>query len=135
MRGRPLVAGTAEGTVLAANEPLSFWGGYDQATGEIIDRRHPLAGQYAAGRILALPMSRGSSTTAAVFLESVRRGTSPAAVLTNGVDTFLTLAAIVAEKMYSRTIPIVALEEADFAQIESGQQLRIKADGTVTPSG
>ncbi len=135
MRGRPLVAGTAEGTVLAANEPLSFWGGYDQATGEIIDRRHPLAGQCAAGRILALPMSRGSSTTAAVFLESVRRGTSPAAVLTNGVDTFLTLAAIVAEKMYSRTIPIVALEEADFAQIESGQQLRIKADGTVTPSG
>ena len=33
-------------------EPLSFWGGYNYHTGEITDRRHPLSGQVAAGRVL-----------------------------------------------------------------------------------
>lgn len=62
MQGRPLVAGEAEGALLVSAEPLSFWGGYDQETGEIIDRRHPLAGQMAAGRVLAVPFTRGSSS-------------------------------------------------------------------------
>ncbi len=55
---RPLVRGIAEGEALVSREPLSFWGGYDQNTGEIMDRRHPLAGSMAAGRILALPYAR-----------------------------------------------------------------------------
>jgi len=56
MRGRVVVAGEATGEVLLSSQPLSFWGGYDHRTGEIIDRRHPLSGQIAAGRILATPM-------------------------------------------------------------------------------
>ncbi len=73
-RGAPIVAGSAEGEALVTDEPLSFWGGYDFKTGEIIDRHHPLAGVRAAGRVLALPFSRGSSTTTAVLLEAVRAG-------------------------------------------------------------
>ena len=38
----PIVEGSARGEALVSREPLSFWGGYDQETGEIIDRRHPL---------------------------------------------------------------------------------------------
>ena len=33
----PIVAGAAEGPLLVSSEPLSFWGGYDSRTGEIID--------------------------------------------------------------------------------------------------
>ena len=44
MRGRPLVAGNADGELLASSEPLSFWGGYDQTTGEIIDRPEDVGG-------------------------------------------------------------------------------------------
>ena len=75
--GRPVIAGAAAGIALVSSEPLSFWGGYDYHTGEIIDRRHPLTGQIAAGRILCLPFSRGSSTTTAVLLESVKAGHRP----------------------------------------------------------
>ena len=92
-----------------SDEPLSFWGGYDYHTGEIIDRRHPLAGQIAAGRILCLPFTRGSSTTTAVLLEAIRAGTAPAAILTTGVDTFFALAAIVADELYGRPLPLIAL--------------------------
>jgi len=129
--GRPLVAGEARGAALASREPLSFWGGYDQNSGEIIDRRHPLSGANAAGKILVLPMTRGSSTTAAVFLEAVRQRTAPAAVVTDGTDRFLTLAAIVAEEMYGRTVPIVAVDEDDFELLSTGMQLRVQADGSV----
>ena len=34
--GRPIVDGDAEGEALVTHEPLSFWGGYDFHTGEIM---------------------------------------------------------------------------------------------------
>ncbi len=123
--GHSIIAGHAEGDLLYANEPLSFWGGYDYATGEIIDRRHPLSGQIAAGKIMALPFTRGSSTTTAVLLESVRAGTAPAAIITTGVDKFFALAAVVAEEMYGNAFPLVAIEEEDFSKLAMGQRVRV----------
>jgi predicted aconitase with swiveling domain len=131
IQGKPLVAGEAAGRALVSHEPLSFWGGYDQETGEITDRRHPLSGQVAAGRVLAIPSARGSSTTTAVLLEAVRAGTAPSALLTTGADSFLALASIVADELYGRPIPVVALTQADFARLETGQWLRLSEDGTI----
>ncbi len=128
---RPLVRGVAEGETLVSREPLSFWGGYDHRTGEIIDRRHPLAGSCAAGRILVLPYARGSSTTTAVLLEAVRAGTAPAAILTTGVDTFFALASIVAEEMYGKSFPVASMEPDDFEQLSTGRWLRLEDDGTI----
>ncbi len=132
MQGRPIVRGSAAGIALVSAEPLSFWGGYDFRSGEIIDRRHPLSGQIAAGRVLAVPSARGSSTTSAVLLEAVRAGTAPAAILTTGVDAFFALASIVADELYGRAIPIVALSAEDFAALRTGDRLRIDESGTVT---
>lgn len=133
MRGRPLAAGGARGRLLLAREPLSLWGGYDADTGEIIDRRHPLAGENATGTVLALPATRGSSTTTAVLLEAIRRETAPAAILTRGPDRFLALAAIAADELYGRSIPVVALDPADFDRLSPGAIVRVEADGTVEP--
>jgi hypothetical protein len=129
--GRPLVAGEAEGEALVSDEPLSFWGGYDQRTGEIIDRRHPLSGRIAAGRALALPASRGSSTTTAVLLEAIHLGAAPAAIVTVAVDHFFALASIVADEMYGKPIPVVALAPDDFASLQNGQWIRVRQDGTL----
>src|SRR6266705_966625 len=127
--GRPIVEGTAEGEALVTNEALSFWGGYDFHTGEIIDQHHPLAGVRAAGRILVVPFSKGSSTTTAVLLEAVRAGTAPAAILTTGVDSFFALASIVADVMYGKSFPVIALEPDDFASLQTGAHLVIEASG------
>ena len=128
---RVIIPGSARGELLVANEPLSFWGGYDYHTGEIIDRRHPLSGKIAAGKILALPFTRGSSTTTAVLLEAVRAGTAPAAILTTGVDSFFALASIVADEMYGEPIPLVALTSDEFARLETGASVRVEIDGRV----
>ena len=95
--GQVLVPGDASGTLLLSQDPLSFWGGYDAVSGEIIDRRHPLSGSTGTDRIMAIPGTRGSSTTTAVLIESFRRNTAPAGFLVTDRDTFLSLAAVVAE--------------------------------------
>jgi hypothetical protein len=131
MRGLAIIEGQAEGELLISHEPLSFWGGYDYRTGEIIDRRHPLSGSTAAGRILGVPFSRGSSTTTAVLLEAVRAGTAPAAIVTTGVDSFFALASIVADELYGRSIPMIVLEADDFAKLQTGDWVRVRRDGAI----
>ncbi len=131
IRGHPVVAGGAQGLALVSDEALSFWGGYDQHTGEIIDRRHPLSGQNGAGMVLAIPFNRGSSTTTAVLLEAIRLGRAPAAILTTAVDSFFALASIVAEELYAITMPVVALSPEDHRSLENGQWLIVHPDGRV----
>lgn len=131
LQGRSIIAGEAEGEALVTGEPLSFWGGYDPVTGEITDRSHPLSGSIAAGRILVIPETRGSSTTTAVLLESIRRGTAPAAFITRGVDSFLALAAVVAEEMYGTAPPVVALSGRDFDLLEEGCRVAVREGGEV----
>lgn len=131
IRGKALVDGEAAGLALWSDKSLSFWGGYDQNTGEIIDRRHPLSGKIGTNRVIAIPHTKGSSTTTAVLLESVRQGKAPAAVITTGVASFLALASIVADELYGRNFPVVMIEAEDFERIESGQWVAIKADGVV----
>jgi predicted aconitase with swiveling domain len=131
IHARPLVRGAASGMALVGREPVSFWGGYDYRTGEIIDPHHHLCGRVAAGRILAIPYSRGSSTTTEVLLEAVRAGTAPAAILTTGVDSFFALASIVAEEMYGKGIPILALMPEDFDALQEGQWIDIAEDGAI----
>ncbi len=131
-QARAVVPAAVSGEALVAPEPLSFWGGYDHKTGEIIDRRHPLTGQIAAGRVLILPFSRGSSTTTAVLLESVRAGTAPAAIITTGIDSFFALASIVAGELYGISVPIFATDITVFDRIQSGDQLQITRDGIIT---
>jgi predicted aconitase with swiveling domain len=130
--GRAVIEGEATGEALVTSEALSFWGGYDFHTGEIIDKHHPLAGVRAAGRILAVPFSKGSSTTTAVLLEAVRAGTAPAAILTTGVDSFFALASIVADVMYRKSFPVIALEPADFALLQTGMRLAVQRSGVIT---
>ena len=129
--GRAIVAGEADGEALVTNDALSFWGGYDFHTGEIIDKHHPLAGVRASGRILAVPFSKGSSTTTAVLLEAVRAGTAPAAILTTGTDAFFALASIVADVMYGKPFPVIALEPDDFATLRTGEHLSIESSGVI----
>ena len=129
--GKPVIPGAAEGIALVSTEPLSFWGGYNARTGEIIDRRHDRSGAVAAGRVLVFPQGKGSSTASAVLLESIRNGTAPAAIINLKTDPILALGVIVADELYDRSLPIVVLSEDDFLSIGEGDHLAVEPDGTV----
>jgi predicted aconitase with swiveling domain len=132
--GEPLYAGSAEAELMVSTKPISFWGGYDQVTGEIIDRRNDLSGSIASGKILAFPFTVGSSTTTAILLESVRAGVAPAAFVMTKADQFIALACVVAEEMYEIRVPIVVITEEDFDSLQSGRIASIAEDGTVEVS-
>jgi predicted aconitase with swiveling domain len=134
LQSKVIIPGEADGMALVANEPLSFWGGYDWKTGEIIDRRHLLSGAIAKDKILAIPFTRGSSTTTAVLLEAIRAKTAPAALITTDTDFFFALASVVAEELYTAPLPLISLSEHDFAQLKTDDAIQIKADGAVIVS-
>ena len=132
MKGRVLAPGLAEGTALRLDEPLSFWGGVDPATGEIIDARQPQRGVSVAGRVLVMPSVRGSSSSSSVLAETVRAGCAPAAILLGEPDLILAVGAAVAEELYGVRIPILHLATADLASITDGTMVTVDEGGAVT---
>lgn len=126
-RGRALVAGEAEGPVLALDEPLSFWGGLDAATGEVVDPHHPQRGRAAAGAVLVMPSGRGSSSSSSVLAEAIRAGTAPAAIVLASGDAIVALGAIVARELYGRTVPIVV---SSGPGIRAGEMVSVLAEAT-----
>src|SRR5262245_1633033 len=125
---RTLVAGIARGEVLVLDEPLSFWGGIDPATGEVIDVRHPQRGVNVSGRVLVMAFGRGSSSSSSVLAECMRAGTAPAAIVLTEPDPILALGAIVARELYGRTIPIVVVAET---AATTGDVVSVRAEGPV----
>ncbi len=129
--GRAIVPGKACGAALVSKEPLSFWGGICPSTGEIIDRRHERSGVIVTGRVFVFPQGRGSSTSSATFMESIKAGVAPAAIINLKVDPILALGSIVSDELYHQAVPIVVLAEKDFFSIREDDHLTIEPDGTV----
>ena len=131
-----LVAGSAEGEVLALDEPLSFWGGVHEVTGVVTDIHHPQHGICITGRILVMPSGRGSSSSSSVLAELIRAGAAPAAIVLGASDPIIALGALVAEALYGRTVPVVVLAPPDYVRAVALKRARVRGlDGTaeVTP--
>ena len=131
MRGRVLADGAAEGRSLILDQPLSFWGGVDPATGTIIDARHPQLGASVAGRVLLMRAVRGSSSSSSVLAETLRAGCGPAAVLLGEADLILAVGAAVAEELYGSRLPVLQLDPNDLAAVPNGAPVSIREGGEI----
>ena len=117
--------------VLVLDEPLSFWGGVDPETGRIIDRRHPQHSQNVAGRVLVMSAGRGSSSSSTVLAECLRAETGPAAIVLREADEILVVGALVAQFLDGSVMPIIQLDEASFARLQSGDEVSIDREGEI----
>jgi hypothetical protein len=104
---RVLVDGVARGDLLRLDEPLSLWGGLDATSGLIIDHHHPQAGESMSGRIVVMPHGRGSSSSSSVLAEALRLGNGPAGFVLGEPDAILVIGALVANRLYGTSCPIV----------------------------
>ena len=132
MKARVLADGAAEGRALVLDEPLSFWGGVDPVSGEIIDARHPQRGASVVGRVLVMAAVRGSSSSSSILAEAVRGGHAPAAVLLGEADLILAVGAAVAEELYGTRVPVLQLTMDDLATIPDGAVVIVGAGGEVS---
>ena len=131
IEGRVLVAGSAEGELLRLTAPVSFWGGVDFTTGCLTNPAHPQYPTCLSGRILAVPMIVGSSSSSQVLLELIRTGIAPAGILLGEAEAIIPMAAIVAKEMHYGEVPIVV---CDFSELDDGVRTRIAPDGRVSQS-
>lgn len=126
---RSILGGAAAGPILATDEPLSFWGGIDPASGRVIDTHHPLHGQCITARILAMPSTRGSCTGSGVLLDLALTGRAPAALVFREPEDVVTLGALIAAEMFGRSIPVVRLSPEAFAAFTRERGAEITAEG------
>jgi predicted aconitase/predicted aconitase with swiveling domain len=127
LTGRSLVAGAAQGALLFADVGLSFWGGVDPFSGEVIDRHHPLSGEHLAGRVLAIPSGRGSCTGSSVLMELISNGHAPAALVLAEPDEILTLGVLVAQTFFERSLPVLCIGREAFAALRGKAFARVEA--------
>ncbi|HEX5937105.1 MAG TPA: DUF126 domain-containing protein [Actinomycetota bacterium] len=125
MNGRVLVPGEASGPALVLDEPLSFWGGLDPETGTIVEVNHPQRGQSVSGRILVMPSGRGSSSSATVLAEAIRRGTGPAGIVLGEPDEIVAIGALVAAELYGVDVPVVVADADELSLVADGTSISL----------
>jgi len=125
---RSLVEGAAQGALLFADVGLSFWGGVDPASGEVIDRHHPLSGERLAGRVLAIPSGRGSCTGSSVLMELISNDHAPAALVLAEADEILTLGVLVAQVIFQRSLPVVCVGHEAFNRLRGQGFVRVEGN-------
>lgn len=123
--------GTVTARTLILDDPLSFWGGYDPRTGEIIDRRHAQTGCRVGGKVAVIPRSRGSAGTPAGIAESIRLGVGPAAIILGQPDVNIAIGAMTAARLYGIHIPVIAISSDGFRAIGDDTLITIRQDGTI----
>ena len=64
---RSLITGKAHGALLVLSDGLSFWGGLDPASGEIVDSQHPQRGAKCSGKSNCVAIAQGQYSGAGRF--------------------------------------------------------------------
>jgi len=132
LRGRGLVEGVGEGEAIVIPRPFSFAHGINPKTGEAIDMRQApeIYGKKIKGKVLVYPCGRGSTTGASWFLETVRCGNEPAAIINVESEIIIIGGAVQAAVFYGKNIPVVdRLDRNPLEVIETGDYVKVKVEG------
>jgi uncharacterized protein len=123
LKGRIIYKGKAEGEALTTTQPISFYGGVDPNTGEVIEKGHELQGKSVKGKILVFPQGKGSTVGSYTLYRLKKNGAAPAGMINRECETIIAVGAIISE------IPCV--DKVDITKIRTGENVRIE-DNTVT---
>jgi|ERR1035438_8579399 predicted aconitase with swiveling domain len=124
LKGRVIYEGDAEGDALVTSQPISFYGGVDPATGEIVERGHELRGECVKGRVLVFPYGKGSTVGSYILYRLRKGGLAPAAIVNERCETIVAVGAIISE------IPCVDM--VDITKIGRGATLRVSGSTLVS---
>jgi uncharacterized protein len=132
MKGRVLTEGEGTGVILALDEPLSFWGGFEPRTGVILDIHHPQRGACVKGTILLMRESKGSGSAPGAIAEAIRLGTAPVAIVLVKPDINIATGAEVAATLYGRHCAVLTVTEEDFRKLRHSTRAGVALDGTLS---
>ena len=124
LQGRTISKGKATGKVLKLEEPLSFLGGVDGATGDLRVEKEGNVSE----RVLVFPRGKGSTVGSFVMYDLMVHGKAPAAVINSSAETIVATGAVIS------SIPMI--DSVDVTLLHDGDDVTVDADaGTVEIHG
>jgi hypothetical protein len=124
-----VLKGIAEGEALVTNQPLCLYDSLNPKTGIIANKRHELYGEKVAGKIFIFPYGIGSSSSSATILEAARCNKVPKAIINLETEAIIAAGAILAEKLYQKTIPIVDKPKTNPIEVvKKGDLVKVNAN-------
>jgi len=123
MSGRVIFEGSAEGEALVTSSPMSFYGGVNPESGEVIERGHELQGQSVKGKILVFPGGKGSTVGSYVLYRLAKNGAAPRAIINSKCETIVAVGAIISE------IPCV--DRVDIGKIRTGAKVKVEGNSVL----
>jgi len=122
--GRKISSGSVDGEALVTSMGISFYGGIDPETGQVVEKGHALEGQSIGGKVLVFPTGKGSTVGSYTLYRLKKAGNAPAAILNTESETITAVGCIISG--------IPCLDHIPIEQITTGMRVRVDAeDGTV----
>jgi predicted aconitase with swiveling domain len=123
MQGRKIFKGKVTGEALVTRDDISFYGGCDPETGEIVEKGHHLEGESVSGKILVFPTGKGSTVGSYVLYALKKANRAPLAIVNKTTDPVVAVGCIISE--------IPAVDQIDIGKIKTGQKVEVDAENGV----
>ncbi|MEO2240934.1 MAG: DUF126 domain-containing protein [Euryarchaeota archaeon] len=115
-----------EAEALVSRQRLSFLGGVDPETGEVVDPTHELHGERVTGKVLVLPGGRGSTVGSYVIMELAERGRAPAAIVVREAEPILIVGCVLGR------VPLLHRPDRDpVERLSTGDVVRVLPGGVL----
>jgi predicted aconitase with swiveling domain len=120
LKGRIIAKGVVEAEALVTTQPISFYGGVNPETSELLEKGHELQGKQIKDKILVFPTGKGSTVGSYTLYRLKKGGVAPAGIINCECETVVAVGAIISE------IPCV--DKIDISKISTGDIVRIEND-------
>lgn len=117
MKGEGIVEGEVEGELLVSSQPITFTGGVDVETGEVIEEGHELEGKNVKNKVLIFPRGKGTSYNPFAIYAMKKKGAAPIAIINSEISDIILTGCIIAD------IPYMLCENA--ANLKSGGKIKV----------
>lgn len=123
---RNISKGKASGELIVSDEAISFLGGVNPETGEVIDPNHELKGKSIKDKILFIPGGKGSTVGSYVIFQMKKNNTAPRAIICLKAEPIIATGAIMSD------IPMVD-SPSEVDELVNGQMVEVDSDnGKIT---
>ena len=124
LEGRKIYKGTVEGEAIVTKDGISFYGGVDPDSGQVVEVGHELEGKTITGKVLVFPTGKGSTVGSYTMYRMRKNNTAPVAIVNKQIDTIVAVGCIISE------IPCV--DQIDIKKIQTGQKIMVNgSEGTI----
>jgi len=118
---RTISKGVATGELIVSKEPISFLGGVNPDTGEIIDPNHDLKGKFINDKILFIPGGKGSTVGSYVIFQMKKNNVAPRGIICLNAEPIIATGAIISE------IPMADSPSSD-AELKDGIKVELNSE-------